>query len=114
MNDSDKLIKAADQIYKRYTDFYGYDLINGCEFLIAEEIAKATGARIKIGELQGDDINDRTHCWCVLNGVVLDPIFNHLRNSIHNIRRKEIELEEGSLPLPQFEALVERYRVYQV
>ena len=113
MNDNARLIKLAEQVYKRYADFYGSDLIQGAEFLIAEEIAKTTGATIKIGELYSNELNNRSHCWCIVNGITLDPIYNHLKTRNSSTQKKELNVEED-MPVPKFESLVERYRQYQI
>ena len=114
MNDNVRLTKVAEQIYKRYTDFYGKELIHGCEFLIAEELAKTTGATIKIGQIISNEFNNRNHAWCIINGVTLDPVFNHIKHSDPSALRREITVEEGELPIQEFEAIVARFRVYQV
>ena len=114
MNDNARLTKVAEDIYKRYTSFYGKELIQGCEFLIAEELAKATGATIKIGQIISNEFNNRNHAWCILNGVTLDPVFNHIKHGDPSALRREITVEEGELPLPSFESLVERYVIYRL
>jgi len=101
-------IQEANQIYKKYTDFYGPELVQGAALLIAEEMANKLNTNIMSGILH---INGemRAHYWCIKQGTVLDPIF-HKALTVDPRAYKDIT-DGGKRELY---ANIERYRLYQV
>jgi len=103
-----ELSLAADQIYKRYADFYGSELVQGVELLIAEEMAHKLGGKIISGILTVNGIK-HVNYWINVHGVILDPIFKHVRTVDLRATREETEGGETEL-----RSNIERYRIYQI
>lgn len=103
-----ELVTEAIRVHKKYLEFYGPELIQGAELLIAEEIADKLDAVIVSGVLHTAD-GPKAHYWCVKNGTVLDPIFYVMKANDARLWREETEGGEREL-----RKYVERYRAYQV
>lgn len=103
-----ELVTEAIRVHKKYIEFFGPELIQGAEMLIAEEIASKLGAKIVSGVLHTAD-GDKAHYWCVKNNTVLDPIFYVIR--ANDARAWREETEGGERELKKY---IERYRAYQI
>lgn len=105
---SKELSQAADRIYEKYLNFYGPELVQGVELLVAEEMAKKFGGRIISGILCSNGIK-HVNYWINVHGIILDPIFKHMKKLDPRTTREETEGGEHEL-----KTNIERYRLYQV